>query len=128
MPIKCKILLGSVFMSCISGFYMSFIYVILSFKVDHTCKSSIFFRFLELMPLIFPFLFRFHVFSIGRRSLGFSVRIEVKKGSKTSVCWVTNNLVNDFFFLIVEPYAFLFYFLCFIPSLRVACSLKLWFT
>ncbi|RWR84966.1 Generative cell specific-1 [Cinnamomum micranthum f. kanehirae] len=26
----------------------------------------------------------FHVFSIGRRSLGFSVRIEVKKGSKTS--------------------------------------------
>ncbi|KAJ8629964.1 hypothetical protein MRB53_023287 [Persea americana] len=31
----------------------------------------------------------FHVFGIGRRSLGFSVRIEVKKGSKTSQAFET---------------------------------------
>ena len=30
--------------------------------------------------------FRFHVFSIGQRSLGFSVKIQVKTGSKISVC------------------------------------------
>lgn len=46
-----------------------------------------------LMPwLIFSDPLRFHVFGIGQRSVGFSIRIEVKTESKITVCTFWNNL------------------------------------
>ena len=71
-------------------------------------------------------LLRFHVFGIGQRTVGFSVRIEVKTGSKVSVsdvlafCECFPNMFSHhlFIYLFMQTLSVLNLFICCIKEAR----------
>lgn len=81
-------LIYAIFFTCTSCLqYCVFIHLII-FTL-HTYKISL--------------VFRFHVFGVGRRSIGFSIRVEVKTDSKTSVSYIWIHVqilsLNEFYLL-----------------------------